>query len=172
MVKQRNTLGDTLGFIEFKGEFDYEELYTGIYNWYQQRRFMLNESYKHKMTGKGAEVELDFKGGRKITDFLKYKIDTEIKIWDMVETEVIKDGKKQKLNKGRMRIILKWEVVLDYSKQFKSSEFFIRLFNMMAWKFMKKKIILDWAGTLIGETYMLHTEIKKLLKMETAYSAW
>ena len=163
---------DTLGEIKYSGEFDYEGLYLCIYKWLKKKRYDLQEVYKHKMTGSGAEVELAFKGAKKINEFVKYKIDAEIKGWNITEFEAVKDGKKQKLNKGRIIVTINFAMDMDWQKKYQDSPFKKRVYNLITGTLLKKKAVLVWGGTLVGEAYQLHTEIKKQLSMETAYSAW
>ena len=165
-------LSEPLGDIKYSGEFDYEGLYLAIYNWLKNKRYEVQEVYKHKMTPAGAEIELTFKGSKEITEFVKYSIDTEIKGWNITEHETVKEGKKQKLNKGRLVINIKMTLQLDWQKEFESSPFRKRLYKLLTGTILKKKAILDWGGNLVAEAYQLHTAIKKSLKMETAYSAW
>jgi len=172
MVKKGGEVSETLGEVKYSGEFDYEALYLTIYNWLKKKGYLINETYKHKMTPSGAEVELTFKGDKKVTEFFKYKIECETKIWGLSEFEATRHGKKQKLNKGRMNITLSITLHLDYNSRFDKSEFTQRLFNMIRFTLLRKKIIIVWAGALMAECYQLHTEIKKQLGMETAYSAW
>ena len=172
MVEKKSKLGDRLGEIRYSGEFNYEALYLAVYNWFKNRRFEVNETYKHKMTSTGAEVELTFKGNKKITEFIKHNIECEIKIWGLADFEAVRHGKKQKLNKGRILITILYELELDYSSQFDKSEFTQRLFNLIRFTFLRKKIVIDLGGRTVAEAYLLHTEIKKQLGMETAYSAY
>jgi hypothetical protein len=172
MVEKKGKLSDVLGEIRYSGEFDYEELYQTIHNWYRTMQYEVVETYKHKMTGSGAEVELTFKGERKVTEFMKYHIETELKGWGMNEIEAVRNGKKQKLDKGRILVTIKFTLELDYNSRFDRSEFTIRMFNMIRFTLLRKKVIILWGGKLVAEAYNLHTAIKKSLKMETAYSAW
>jgi len=172
MVKRHNEMGEAIGEIKFSGEFNYEALYLAVYEWFKKRGFDVNETYKHKATGTGADVELTFKGDKKITEFLKHKIECEIKMRNLADVEVVRNGKKQKINKGRMNITISYTLVLDYNSRFDKSEFTQRMFNMIRFTFLRKKIVVDWGGKIVAEAYLLHTEIKKQLGMETAYSAY
>lgn len=161
-----------LGEIKYSGEFDYEGLYLCVYNWLKNNRYEVQEVYKHKMTPAGAEVELTFKGNKKITEFVKYKLEAETKGWNITEHEAVKEGKKQKLNKGRLIIALTMTLELDWQKKYQESPFWQRVYKLLAGTILKKKALLDWGGNLVGEAYQLHTAIKKQLNMSTAYSAW
>ncbi len=172
ITKKGDKISDVLGEIRYSGEFNYEKLYRGIYDWFKDKLYEVTETYKHKMTGSGAEVELAFKGEKKVSEFMKWNIECETKIWGLNDVEVVREGKKQKINKGRLQITITFSVTLDYSAKFDKSELARRAFNFIRFTLLRKKIIIFWSGQLVEEAYKLHTEIKKILGMETAYSAW
>ncbi len=170
--KRGDKVGDVLGEIRYSGEFDYEKVYLIIHNWFKKMQYEVVETYKHKMTGTGTEVELGIKANRKTSEFMRYDLEVELKTWNLVEVEAVIGGKKQKINKGRLLITISFNVVLDYSSKFDKSEWNRRLFNLIRFTLWRKKIIILWTGNLVAEAYGLHTQIKKALNMETAYSAW
>lgn len=167
------SIPEKLGEIKFSGVFDYDQLYRGIYGWFKERFYDVHETaYKHKATSRGPEVEIAFKGERKQTEWIMYKVNVDLHIWDLADVEVVKDGKKQKLNKGRMTIVVNMEAVFDYAKRFEEKPLYIKLYNFLVEKVMWMKLMLGPVDTLYYEGYTLYTEIKKLLNMETAYSAF
>jgi len=172
MVKKEGKIGQKITELRFSGVFDYEKLYLAMYNWLRSHYYEVSETYKHKMVATGAEIELTFKGERKESEFYKYLLDVETHFWDMVDTEVVADGKKQKLNKARFTIVIKMTVVLDYQSQFDKSGFLVRLFNWLRFTIMKERILVLWAGKLCSEAYKLDTKIKEELGMYTAYNAY
>ena len=84
----------------------------------------------------------------------------------------MRNNKKQKLNKGRFTIAIKFTVVVDYQKQFDGKPFYIQLFNFMKNKIMLMSILIYYVDTLYYESYRLHAEIKKNLDMDTGYNAY
>ena len=162
-----------VGEIKYSGVFDYDKLYKGVHDWFSKRKYDFQEStYKHKPGKAGPEIEISFKGERKETGWIMYKISVDFHIWDLTDVEVTKEGKKQKLNKGRMTILLQMEVVFDYEKRFEDKPFYIRLYNLIVDKVMYLRLMMGPVDSLYYETTNLQTEIKLLLDMETAYSAY
>ncbi len=171
--KKIPSVKETISEIKFSGVFDYDKFYRGIYSWFKERLYDVHETaYKHKATPKGPEVEISFKGERKQSEWIMYKVSVDLHIWDMTDVEVVKDGKKQKLNKGRMTVVINMEVVFDYEKRFEEKPFYIQLYNLLIDNILWMKLMLGPVDTLYYEVYTLHTEIKKILNMETAYSAF
>jgi len=165
-----------IGEIRYSGVFDFDGLYKLIHGWLNDHCSpngeVIETPYKHKMTGRGAEVELTISGERNQTEFVKYKFSVDIHIWNMTDVEVVKDGKKQKLNKGRFILSVTATCVFDWQKQFEGKPFYIRLFNLLRNTILKTYISFMYLGDAYYEAYKLHTEIKKFLGMETAYSAY
>ena len=172
MVKKAGALKERIGGIKFSGIFDYEKLYLGIYDWLKDHYYDTSETYKHKMTPSGAEVELKYTAERKESEFLKYSVVVELKLWGLQDIEVVKEGKKQKLNKARGSVEIFMTVTLDYNSEFDKSEFFIRLFNLLRFTVLKDQIMMKWAGSLYYECYKLQTKIKEILGLYTAYNAY
>ena len=173
MVKKLGDIGGKVTEIRFSGIFDYEKLYLAMYNWLRDHYYEVSETYKHKMTGLGAEIELAFKGERKESEFIKFNLELETHFWDVTDVETVVNGKKQKLNKGRCTMIIKFKVTLDYQSQFDKSEFLVRLFNVLRFTVISNRtILIVYVGKLIGESYKLDTKIKDELGMYSAYNAW
>jgi len=172
MVKKAGDISEKIGEIRYNGPFDYEHLYLAMYEWLKNHYYDVSETYKHKMTPTGAEVELTIKADRKESEFVRYYAEIETHFWDIVDTETIVAGKKQKLNKGRFTIIIRMKVKLDYQSQFDKSELLIRLYNMLYHTILKDRILIMWAGKLFLELLKLHTKIKEELGLYTAYSAY
>lgn len=159
--------------IRYSGIFDFDGLYKMMHKWLQEHYEDVFETpYKHKMTGKGAEIEFSISGERKQTEFVKFQTTVDIHIWDLRDIEMTKEGKKQKLNKGRFTLIVKGVCIFDWQKQFEGKPLYIRLFNLLRNTILKTHIAVFYLDTLYYEAYKLHTEIKKFLGMETGYSAF
>jgi hypothetical protein len=171
--KKIPSVKELIGEIKFSGVFDYDKFYRGIHRWFKERLYDFHETtYKHKATARGPEVEISFKGERKQSEWIMYRVNVELHIWDLADVEVAKDGKKQKLNKCRMTVVINMEVVFDYEKRFEEKPLYIQLYNFLIDKVLWMKLMLGPVDTLYYEAYTLHTEIKKILNMETAYSAF
>lgn len=172
MVQKKGSVGAKLGEIRYSGVFNYEQLYLAIHGWLKDHYYQVKEVYKHKTTPSGADIELNYKGERKESEFIKFHIDVDAKFWGLTDTEVVKDGKKQKLNKARLLIIINFKVTLDYQSHFDKSEFLVRLFNFMTFTVLKNKIMMTVVGKLFYESYRLHARIKEELGMHCAYNAY
>jgi hypothetical protein len=163
-----------IGEIHYSGVFDWGELYRTVVKWLQDRAYRIHEkSYKHKVGGSGAEIEWNFDGYRKHTEYIMFAVYVFVHSYDTTVVEVIRDGKKQKLEKGRLIITLDAEWKEDYSGQFKGP------FNEKMKNFLTQQVLggdkeegFLWWDVIWYESYRLFNEMKKVLNMETATSAY
>jgi hypothetical protein len=136
--------------IRYKGIFDMEGLYRLIVQWLKSRRYWVQEStYKHKVPSPlGAEEEIGFKGNRKVDDYYMYDVIINFHLWNMQEVDVIRDGKKVKLTRARMEVVLTGTMTLDYQGRFEKSPFYKKLRD-----FYHKYIIKDQLEFLYYDTF-------------------
>jgi hypothetical protein len=88
----------------------------------EEKGFDLAETaYKEKIKGDSKEVEIEWKGNSKVTDYFKFEIKVEFRILGLTDVELVKDGQKLKTNKGDVEIKLKGTLVRDYDGKFEKS---------------------------------------------------
>lgn len=88
------------GTIRYSGFFEWEGLYKLIHSFSKVHKFHFFET-KHK--NKPPELEFEFKMHKRRDEYFMFEGIIKILIQDYFPVEVIKDGKKQILHKGRIR---------------------------------------------------------------------
>ena len=163
---------DAEPIIRYTGIFDYDKLYRDMAAWYGMWGYELQENtHKHKVPlPTGVEQEIKWTGWRKVNEYVRFWVKTHIHGYELKDVEVVKDGVKKKMTKGRLQIIVGGTMDLDYSDRFKGpvAELIQGLLHNYVWK---KKIENSWADELYYRIYKLHEVIKESLNMETAYNA-
>lgn len=159
--------------IRYNGVFDFNGLYRMMYNWFFKQRYEFHEDlYKEKIDTIGNELELKWRAEKKITPFIKYIINVEFHLWNMMEVDVIKNGQKVKMVKTRMQIIMKASTVADYSQRFKESNLTKKLYHILRTKVIDKEMMLVYMDRLTYIVYEFHAEIKKFLGTDTSSNAY
>jgi hypothetical protein len=158
--------------IKFIGIFDFEGLLRMIRRWYLDYQYEFKDkTYKSKVPNPlGLEEEIYWEGQKKINWYVQTWIFVDIHTWDCKDVEVIKDGKKTKMMQGRIKIVLDFAIVTDYSNRFDSP------FLLDLEKFYQKYIIHHYMDNIYEDQlyyhmFRLQTEIKKFLNMSTAFNA-
>jgi hypothetical protein len=165
MSKKLNPLGpDKRLTLKYKGIFDLQELYALIKKWYDDRKFEFHEyNYKAKQPSVG-ELDMFFRGYRNDSEWLRIWVEVYIKFWDLEDIEVIKEGRKTTMNRGRLRIYFEVDMEYDYENKFESSKFMeaVREFYV---KFIWLRKFQVYADKIEYEVHGFSEQVKQFLNV-------
>jgi len=156
----------------YVGIFDYEALVKGIAAWFNAEGYEYREKvYKSKVPSPdGSEHEFAVDGWRKTNELVWYFIEIKCHIWDMKEVEVLVDGEKKRMIRGRVQMWFHNWFEVDYNRKYKSpvEKQLLAFLEKYIWK---KKI----DGGFWDENYFsmlrVYTRVKQILKMSTPTNA-
>lgn len=155
--------------IRYKGVFDMKKVYNGMYDWFTKRGYRFMETqYKHKP----PETEIDWCAIRKVDDYFRYNITIQFYIWDIEDVEVVREGKKQKMQQGRMKITFSCGFTSDYSGRWEGSWLKKKMEKIYNKYIIYREIQFKHMITLYYVLYELHELTKQLLGMETTGGAY
>lgn len=108
------------GDFNYSGYFDWPGLYATIMKWAGKEMLKIYEPlYKDKTTKQGfAEREFNWIFERKVDRMHKYTMNVNLRMWDIQNVEVTKDGVTKNLDRGRMRLRISAEMNNDYQGLF------------------------------------------------------
>lgn len=111
--------------IKYVGVCSFKDFYKFCYDWLSEEVGVdLGEKkYKETIIGNAKNIEIQWEGSKKITDYFKYIIKVEFMILGLQEVEVQKGNVKVKSNKGSMKVSIKGILVRDYNGDFSGSGF-------------------------------------------------
>ncbi len=167
-MSQKVAAEPSVPIIRYTGIFDFNGLYQAMVKWLKSRRYWFHEDvYKHKPGGPfGKELEISWRAEKKVTDFHKTTMKVSFHIWDLKDVEVIKDGKKKKLQKARIEIKLNAEITLEYQNRWQKSKFYKALYKFYTNYVIKKEWTSFWGDTVYYRLIKFHAFIKNYLDME------
>lgn len=166
-------LGGKVAMVKYSGPFDLYGLYDLVHKWLEDRGFDVHEKvYKHKKSGGAYENERTFIGEKKESEYILYKITVDFKIWTLKTIEVERNGKKEKMQNARIRLIFNFSVDTDYSGEWSKTPFLIKLSGFFNWNVIKRDLLIKHVDKVYYMTNRLQTEVKKHLGMETNTSAY
>lgn len=107
------------------GVFSFSDVYNFCYDWLTEETNLIltEDKYKEKLSGNAKNINVEWTGIRKITDYFKFEIKIEFEIINLTEVEVVKDDAKTKTNKGQIQIKVKGILVRDYQGKFERTAF-------------------------------------------------
>ena len=111
--------------MKYAGIFSFRDFYKFAYDWLKEEASLkvIEDVYEEKIKGVEKEVLIKWTGAKKVTDFFKFQVEVEIKIKNLKEVEVLKEGIKVKTNDGRLTIEVEGILIKDYEGKFETSGF-------------------------------------------------
>lgn len=119
------TIGMPTVYIKHKGVFNLSEILQGIIGFLEKDAFKVHyPKHKYKVPSpKGGEHEIKIYGERKINEYVKFKIDVFMRVFDFKEVEMLKEGKKVMMNTGRIAVEISGSMTLDFENRFGGNKF-------------------------------------------------
>ena len=100
--------------VENSGLFNFSSLYSYLYNWLDNKKYVVAEKeYIESVSGNARTVFFKWEAKRIISYYFKSEFEVEVTITNLVEVEVEVDGERKKMNKGRMVMEVKSIIVRD-----------------------------------------------------------
>lgn len=164
--------------IRYKGLFDLDELYRIIFNWLVSKGFEVHE-HKYKsivLPAEGRERSFDWNAYKKGNEFVMVWIFIHFQIQDVYKIEVVQNGEKKTLTKGRVFIRVAYDIEMDFSERYAYSKFHKTILNFIVNFMWAKKVETYWEDKTRFKTYELINHIKETLEFMTKgnehYDVW
>jgi len=153
--------------IKYDGIFSFRDFYTFCYQWLieETEQLMAEKKYKEKLAGDVKELDIEWEGFRKLTDYFKFDTKIKFEVRKLQEVEIVQNGKKIKTNKGDVKLEVKGILVRDYKGKFETS----------AWRKFLRGIYERWVipsridqfeDKVIGDCNEFLTQAKAYLDLE------
>lgn len=148
-------------FIKHKGIFDLSDILQGIKKFLEDDYFKVHfPAHKLKQPAGGWEHEMSIYGERKINEYVKFTIKLFIRLFDIKDIEVVKEGRKVKMNSGRIAAEISGVIDFDFENRFGGSKFLQGLQD-----FYHKYIIKQDIGDVWEDDIMLKmADLGKLIR--------
>lgn len=137
--------------LEYNGLFDFKGYYSYAHSWLDDEDYgVIEKKYSEKVSGSMRDVTFEWAISKEISDYFKFIMLFEVEVSGLSDVEVEIDGKKKKMNKGRMVAEIKAALVKDPDSNWEKTAFtrFVRdFYNKYVipgrLEFMREKIIED-----------------------------
>ncbi|MFZ5955307.1 MAG: hypothetical protein ACOYT4_02680 [Nanoarchaeota archaeon] len=119
-MSEKSTVFDQT--IKHKGYFNFSDLYNFCFGFLKDSNYNVAEKeYAEKDTPIGKEIKISWEAGKKISDYFKNVIEVKWQILGLNEAEIERDGRKEKTNKGEIKISFTATIVSDYEDRWQST---------------------------------------------------
>jgi len=111
--------------IKYNGVFSFSDFYKFCHEWLTEETGLniAENKYEEKLKGNLKDINVKWKGSKKITDYFKFELDVKFRVLGLTEVEVSKGGNKFKTNKGSLKVTIKGTLIRDYDGKFETSAF-------------------------------------------------
>ncbi len=155
--------------VKYRGIFDHEFIQRKIFNWFKANDFDPFEVDKVKlMPGKptGVKLKTVYIGSKRVTEYVKWHFKAYTIIYELQDIEIIKEGKKVKMNQGKYSAELTGTIEFDWQKRFGGSKVLQFLGDFLRNYILRYKIVDYWEDQVAMKLTELSNVIKKALKAE------
>ena len=119
-------------------------------------------------TQNGKFIEWQISPWKWITDYVRYIIKVRVLGYDIVKTDAVADGKKSKVDAGRIIIVIDGFVEYDLQNRWEENPIFHFLRSLYD-NFIFKVYTERFEQVLVHDVNRLHEQIEKLLNMHRHY---
>lgn len=122
MGEKNNVFEQTL---KHKGFFNFSELYNFCYTWLKENKYSISEDeYTEKIQSNGKELVIKWTAKKKVSDYFKEIIKVSWHIIGLNDAEVIIENRKEKTNKGDLKIKISSDLESDYEGSWEKNPFY------------------------------------------------
>lgn len=109
--------------IKYNGVFSFQNFYKFCYDWLsEETNLNLSENkYTEKISGDSKNIDVEWEGTRKVTDYFKFEVKVMMKIIGLTNVEINQGGAKIKTNKGSIEVSVKGTLIRDYQGKFEKT---------------------------------------------------
>jgi hypothetical protein len=159
----------TLAFkekLKHVGFFTFKDLYNYCYEWLKDEGYLIFElEYTEKNTSFGKEIIIKWEAKKKISDYYRNIIKCNWHILGMNDAEVERNGKKEKTNKGEVKIEFNSFIEKDYENRWEDKPY-LKFMRAIYDKYIMRTTFDLYEDRLAADTLTYVENIKAFLLLE------
>ena len=111
--------------IKSVGIFLFKDFYRFCYDWLIDETDLLisEDKYTEKLDGDSKNIDIQWTGIRKVTDYFKFEIKVVFRILGLTNVEISRNNTKIKTNKGNIEVKVKGTLIRDWQGKFEAKAF-------------------------------------------------
>ncbi len=111
--------------IKHDGFFSFKDFYKFCYDWLTEEfgLSLTEKKYAEKLKGDSKEIEVEWEGTKKVTDYFKWEVSVKFRVLDLKDVELVEGKTKIRTNKGSIKVKVSGTLIRDWQGQFEKSSF-------------------------------------------------
>jgi hypothetical protein len=108
------------------GLFDFAGVYSFMHHWLKEEENygVIEREYSEKVSGDNRDIRILWTTDKYVSDYFKHEMEIKITVGGMSDVEVEIEGKKKKMNKGKLAVEIKGFFVRDPDSKWDTSPVF------------------------------------------------
>jgi hypothetical protein len=151
--------------ISHKGIFDFKDVYEGLKRWLMHSGYgnesknLHEKSYLERIKGDSKQIESRWTARKEVTGYFANVIEISFQSIGVTDVEIEKDGRKVKLQKGKIDITITGTLLKNKNKGW--SPLMCSIYE----NFVIRDRLENYRIGLYSKVYSLHDEIKAILEL-------
>ncbi|MCK5625099.1 hypothetical protein KAI04_04625 [Candidatus Pacearchaeota archaeon] len=106
--------------IKYDGVVLFKDFYKFCYEWLKDETELdvAETKYTEKIAGPKKDIDIEWIGTRKVTDYFKFQIKATFRILGLENVETTQNGVKLKTNQGSVEVKISGTLIRDYDGKF------------------------------------------------------
>ncbi len=151
--------------ISYSGIFNVTELYQLMDNWFREKGFDKRELRNQEhVNPEGKYIELELQPWKKVSDYVRHVIRILVRMMRVKEVVVEIDGKRKRMNKGKVFIIIDGLMYTDFEGRWEQRPFYFFMRTIFD-KFIYKTYTGQMEDLMVENCSQLHMLIKSHLNL-------
>lgn len=152
--------------LDHSGIFSFPDLYSYMHTWLKDNLYGVNEEkYGEKVSGTSRDIGFEWKATREISDYFKIEHTIKVDVIGLVDVEVEIDGKKKRMNKGKIAMEIKGVLVKDPKNTWDETKPFYKFLREAYDKYIIPSRILAMENKVEGDVRSFKDEVKAFLEL-------
>jgi hypothetical protein len=151
--------------VENSGIFDFKGLYSYVHSWLREENYdTVEEKYTETVSGNSRNIYFEWTSTKKLSDYFKRELKFKFDIKELVEVEVEIDGKKKKMNKGKVSVEIKGNLIRDPESKWESTPYY-RFLRDVYNKYVIPARVDNMESLTFSDVVTLKEELKAYLEL-------
>lgn len=153
--------------IKYGGIFPFSEFYKFCYDFLSEDLGfdIVEDKYAEKLSGDSKNIDIEWTGGRGVTDYFKFEVKVSFKIVGLTNIEIDRGGVKEKSNKGSIEVGISGTIIRDPKGKFEATPF-NKFLRGIYEKWVITNRISEYEGKLAGACNEFLSQTKAYLDLE------
>ncbi len=151
--------------LEHSGIWDFKGFYKFAHSWLEEEDYDVEEQkYSETVAGQSRNINFEWKATKSQTDYFKNELKVKFEVKELTEVEVEIDGKKKRMNKGKISVEIKGTLISDKEGKWDATPFY-QFIKQVYTKYVVPARTENMQSRITGDVIGLKEELKSFLEL-------